>query len=453
MRMPTPRSVKKTLALLFTTNTLLLVIAAAAIFSYARRRDAQSMTHEIGGRIALELTRHVGDSDGGRAWLDDLSNGAGALGHVHSFCVWDDNRAVVLCSTNAHRPPLERPELPAGTIRARNIAPPPGAEANAAWRRIDFRTQTQRGPLVASFVLALPTAGEASWLDVWRVLAPLCALAAGLLLFCGWCVRQDVLRPLEVLSAAASTPGRITLPESVVERPDILGQIARSITDLHRDADAWKRRAQDVERQVDSKVAARTREITRELHDVKDALWKDPLTGLNSRRLYEERFAEIFQAQRDAGQDLSIILIDVDQFKHFNDLFGHPAGDELLRFVGVLLRQFVREEDLTIRMGGDEFLVMLAGVQAKHADALAGRLGRLFDQYTSVLDGVDPKPGLSAGVASIATDAPAGPAELIEIADRRMYDAKKNKPTRSARRRTVPLTTGAPAAPSTASIS
>jgi len=451
--MPTPRSVKKTLALLFTTNTFLLVIAAAVIFSYARRRDAQAMTHEIAGRIACELSRHLSDPDGGRAWLDDLSNGAGALGHVHSFCVWDDNRSIVLCGPDSERQPLERPTLPTGTIRARNIGPPSRAEQNAAWRRIDFRTNTPRGPLVASFVLALPTPADASWVDVWRVLAPLCALAAGLLLFCAWCVRQDVLRPLEVLNAAASTPGRITLPESVFERPDILGQIARSITDLHRDADLWKRRAQDVERQVDSKVAARTREITRELHDVKDALWKDPLTGLNSRRLYEERYAEIFQAQRDAGQDLSIILIDVDQFKHFNDLFGHPAGDELLRFVGVLLRQFVREEDLTIRMGGDEFLVMLAGVQAKHADALAGRLTRLFDQYTSVLDGVEPKPGISAGVASIALDAPTGPAELIEIADRRMYDAKQTKPTRSARRRTIPLTSNAAASPSTASIS
>src|SRR5262249_51256858 len=152
----------------------------------------------------------------------------------------------------------------------------------------------------------------------------------------------------------------------LAERSDILGEIARGVSDLHRDAAHWRHKAEKVERQVDSRVAEQTKAVTRELQAAQKAMWEDPLTGLKNRRMFDERFPDIFQAQRDARSDLSVVVIDIDHFKQFNDTLGHTAGDRLLKFVGVLLKQFVRPDDPAIRIGGDEFLLVLPGVSREH---------------------------------------------------------------------------------------
>lgn len=100
----------------------------------------------------------------------------------------------------------------------------------------------------------------------------------------------------------------------------------------------------------------------------------DPLTGLLNRRYIEERLSEEINRSDRSGEPLSFLMIDVDEFKSYNDRFGHPAGDEALRVVGSILRQNLRGADVAVRYGGEEFSVLLPNTNTEEAEAIAQRI-------------------------------------------------------------------------------
>ena len=89
----------------------------------------------------------------------------------------------------------------------------------------------------------------------------------------------------------------------------------------------------------------------------------DGLTGLRNRRFFREALDAQFSLARRKGLPISLVMIDVDQFKAFNDRFGHPAGDDVLREVGMLLRSSVRDHDIVARYGGEEFAILLPATE------------------------------------------------------------------------------------------
>jgi diguanylate cyclase (GGDEF)-like protein len=100
----------------------------------------------------------------------------------------------------------------------------------------------------------------------------------------------------------------------------------------------------------------------------------DSLTGLNNRRSGEQRLAdEMSRAQRH-GRPLTILLLDLDGLKSLNDKFGHAAGDELIRQFAARLKKAIRGSDLAVRLGGDEFLVLLPDCQSDEVRHVLGRL-------------------------------------------------------------------------------
>jgi diguanylate cyclase (GGDEF)-like protein len=100
----------------------------------------------------------------------------------------------------------------------------------------------------------------------------------------------------------------------------------------------------------------------------------DPLTGLNNRRSGEQRLAEeILRAQRH-GRPLTILLLDLNGLKNLNDKFGHAAGDELIRQFAAHLSKAIRGSDLAVRLGGDEFLVLLPECRPDEVHHVLGRL-------------------------------------------------------------------------------
>lgn len=100
----------------------------------------------------------------------------------------------------------------------------------------------------------------------------------------------------------------------------------------------------------------------------------DPLTGLLNRRYLKERLAEEINRSDRSGEPLSFLMMDVDEFKSYNDRFGHPEGDEALRIVGSILRQNLRGADVAVRYGGEEFSVMLPATSIDEAEAIAQRI-------------------------------------------------------------------------------
>jgi diguanylate cyclase (GGDEF)-like protein len=145
----------------------------------------------------------------------------------------------------------------------------------------------------------------------------------------------------------------------------------------------------------------------------------DPLTGLANRRGGERHIAnEISRAKRER-RPLSCVLIDLDRFKQVNDTFGHQAGDQLLRDVSNLLRRTVRAYDILVRWGGEEFLLVLPGVDRDVARMLAERVRIAVEALDT--HGLGPVT-MSAGVAGFENDYDF--AATLKTADRRLYQAK-----------------------------
>ncbi len=151
----------------------------------------------------------------------------------------------------------------------------------------------------------------------------------------------------------------------------------------------------------------------------------DEMTQLYNYRYFRQRLQEEFsRAQRYAHQ-LSILIIDIDHFKHYNDLHGHPGGDRVLRRVGSLLKSHIRTTDFAARYGGEEFVVILLEAGKKRARGRAERLRKAVESYH--FEHEEQQPGknltISLGVASFPDDAGA-PQELINVADKALYKAK-----------------------------
>lgn len=150
---------------------------------------------------------------------------------------------------------------------------------------------------------------------------------------------------------------------------------------------------------------------------------RDPLTGLYTRLFMEEYIEHVFGAQdRHEVQALSLILLDLDEFKHLNDTLGHNAGDAILRQIADILISNKRQSDIVVRYGGEEFAIFCTETDAPGARALAERIRKQVAATRFQVDGHSISMALSAGVAARS---PGQSLEtLVEAADKRLYEAK-----------------------------
>jgi diguanylate cyclase (GGDEF)-like protein len=165
-------------------------------------------------------------------------------------------------------------------------------------------------------------------------------------------------------------------------------------------------------------------ENQRLLSDVSRLAFRDQLTGLANRELLHHRLEQAMERHRRDGVSLSVLCLDLDNFKTVNDEMGHAAGDELLVRVAGRLRDCVRSEDTVARIGGDEFAVLIEG-SFGDARALADRILAEFESPIEV-DGVALKARPSIGLALTGPDAMSINVDsLLKHADLAMYAAKR----------------------------
>jgi diguanylate cyclase (GGDEF)-like protein len=148
----------------------------------------------------------------------------------------------------------------------------------------------------------------------------------------------------------------------------------------------------------------------------------DYLTGLYNHRYLHERLDEELARAQDHGEKLSLLFIDIDQFKAFNDRYGHSMGDAALRSVAGIIEGHVRRMDIAARYGGEEFVVALASTGPAEAIAVADRIRRGVAELR--IHPIDASLSVSVGVATFPDDA-ARKEELIDKADYAMYVAKR----------------------------
>jgi diguanylate cyclase (GGDEF)-like protein len=114
--------------------------------------------------------------------------------------------------------------------------------------------------------------------------------------------------------------------------------------------------------------------LSRAFHEIEMLARRDPLTGLPNRRAFDERLGAEAARSRRYGHPFGLIILDLDHFKSVNDHYGHPAGDEVLKFVAKLIEANVRETDLAARIGGEEFAVILPESGIGEVKAVADKL-------------------------------------------------------------------------------
>jgi diguanylate cyclase (GGDEF)-like protein len=152
---------------------------------------------------------------------------------------------------------------------------------------------------------------------------------------------------------------------------------------------------------------------------------RDPLTGLFNRRYMEESLERELRRAERRGHPVGVIMIDLDHFNHFNNTFGHQAGDALLQAFGELLRTRVRSEDIACRYGGEEFTLIMPEappeIVLQRAEQLREEVRELRVNLRGQALGMVTA---SMGVAVFPTDAGVG-SELIREADRALYLAKE----------------------------
>lgn len=152
---------------------------------------------------------------------------------------------------------------------------------------------------------------------------------------------------------------------------------------------------------------------------------RDSLTGLYNHRSFYERLEEEVERARSGGRKLSLLMIDIDHFKTYNDALGHLQGDLVLREVARLIRNNIRPGDIACRYGGDEFAVLCPGADKAAAREVGDRL-RLAVEHKRIKpdEKLDRAVTLSVGVATYPDDADSFRG-LVELADGALYVSKK----------------------------
>jgi diguanylate cyclase (GGDEF)-like protein/PAS domain S-box-containing protein len=175
--------------------------------------------------------------------------------------------------------------------------------------------------------------------------------------------------------------------------------------------DLYKKKAQEIEKM---KEDAERLSIT------------DDLTGIHNHRFFIQQLEDEVRRSKRYSNPLSLLMIDIDYFKHYNDSNGHLAGDQVLKAIGFLIRHGVRDSDSVARYGGEEFAAILINTGKEAAKEIAERVRRYVEETEFPNEGAQPHGGLTVSIG-MATFSPAISTanDLIREADNALYRAKR----------------------------
>ncbi|MDR3439702.1 diguanylate cyclase [Telmatospirillum sp.] len=181
-------------------------------------------------------------------------------------------------------------------------------------------------------------------------------------------------------------------------------------------------------RELEALVEERTRELedaNRKLESLSNTDW---LTGIANRRSFDRILEQEWNRALRSGLPLAVVMLDVDHFKHFNDHYGHLAGDDCLKMLARTLAATERRAGVVVaRFGGEEFVALLPDTAASQALETARRIQR--EIWSRALPHAETEPGIvtvSLGVASVIPSKLEGPEDLVRQADRALYRAKQS---------------------------
>lgn len=147
----------------------------------------------------------------------------------------------------------------------------------------------------------------------------------------------------------------------------------------------------------------------------------DDLTGVSNRRYFSLKIPKLLKTK----SPVSLIMIDIDDFKRINDIYGHSTGDEFLKQFAEILKNNIRSYDIVARLGGDEFAVVMAQTHHENVLKMAERIKKAIEEYTFITDSINEKMTISIGIATVTF--PTQIECFLNHADRALYCAKERK--------------------------
>ena len=214
--------------------------------------------------------------------------------------------------------------------------------------------------------------------------------------------------------------GAVLAHQDITDRKTAEDLVRKSEAHFHAMAASQKQALAEQEQHL-KELEAKNRELDQ-------MAIRDPLTGLYNRRFFDEALAREWRRFQRTGEGCTVIVMDVDLFKHINDEYGHDAGDQALRLMGTALRSTLRESDLTARVGGDEFAAVLPGTDMEHSGPVIEKLADAVGKLRLSTAAGPITISLSIGAATVPGFPPVNSAaELLRVADKRMYEAKRTR--------------------------
>lgn len=241
----------------------------------------------------------------------------------------------------------------------------------------------------------------------------------------GYEVVRRLVKPIGQLSEAAGLFAQGHLEARVeADRGDEIGELATSFNAMADQLAKSHNQLVTLNAELEDRVLQRTTALQAANERLREMAVRDSLTGLYNRRHFADLIEQLNAEAARYDTDLTCMMLDLDNFKQINDTLGHQIGDRLLQLAAQVISRSIRDADVAIRFGGDEFAVLLPRTTPMEAQASAERIRENFKEAVLRELPLARTASLSIGLASRDEDRPIEAIDLVRMADEALYLAK-----------------------------
>ncbi len=233
----------------------------------------------------------------------------------------------------------------------------------------------------------------------------------------------------QVLATTSSTShygDKLEKYSEQLNRAQDLGEIQGILEEMIRETSNMVESTRDLQSKL-KEASTQVEMLRKELAKTAEEAKRDALTGLRNRRAFDEELAKLLKSYREKGEIFSLIMVDIDHFKRFNDRFGHKVGDKVLQIVANTLNYTLKGKDFVGRYGGEEFVVLLPRTSLENACVVGEQIRENVSEKRLRVTKTGENLGtitVSVGVSQVNENDTAE--SVIERADRALYLAKNS---------------------------